>query len=111
MDAKSYATSSSPKVLERAVKLKMDKYGKSCIEQHQSFAPLINSVDGMACKEGKAFEKRLVRLLTSKHAGSYSEMTDYFVCGCRWLYFFNTLMLPRARVGRSFQTEIDPIVQ
>ena len=65
-DCKSYANSSSEKVLERAAKLKKDKYLQPCIEWRRSFIPLVYSVDGMACKEALAWEKQIASLLFSK---------------------------------------------
>ena len=73
-DAKSYSTSTPAKVLERAVKLKWDKYAKACIERRKSFTPLVYLVDGLACKEAKAFERRVASLLATKWDRRYSEM-------------------------------------
>ena len=39
-DAKSYARSSSKKVLERAAKKKKDKYLGACLERRHMFTPL-----------------------------------------------------------------------
>ena len=57
-DAKSYVSSASKKVLERAAKKKKDKYLDACLERRRTFAPLAYSVDRMACEEAKAIEKR-----------------------------------------------------
>jgi hypothetical protein len=50
-DAKSYANSTSAKVLENAAKRKRDLYGEACFERRRSFAALVYLVDGMPCKE------------------------------------------------------------
>lgn len=76
-DAKSYASTSSAKVLEKAAKVKKDKYLDVCLERRRSFAPIVYSVDGMACKEAKAFEKRIASLLASKMDRRYSEMVGF----------------------------------
>ena len=52
--------------LEKAAKAKKDKYLDACLERRKSFTPLVYSVDGMACKEARAFEKRITSLLASK---------------------------------------------
>jgi len=76
-DAKSYAGISSKKVLEKAAKAKKDKYLDACLERRKSFTPLVYSVDGMPCKEAKAFEKRVASLLASKWERRYSEMVGF----------------------------------
>jgi hypothetical protein len=76
-DAKSYASSSSEKVLERAAKAKKAKYLDACLERRRSFTPLVYSVDGMACKEARAWEKRVASLIASKMDRSYSEMVGF----------------------------------
>ena len=65
-DAKSYSSSSSRKVLEKAARQKKDKYLGTCLEWRRSFVPLVYLVDGMVCKEARAFEKRVTSLLASK---------------------------------------------
>ena len=54
-DSRSYANSSSASVLERAAKQKRDKYADACAERRRSFAALVYSVDGLGCKEARAF--------------------------------------------------------
>jgi hypothetical protein len=76
-DAKSYANNSSERCLERAAKEKKDKYAQACLERRRSFTPLVYSVDGMACKEARAFEKRVASLLASKWDRPYSEMVGF----------------------------------
>ena len=76
-DAKSYSGSSLRKVLEKAAKAKKDKYLDACLERRRSFVPLVYSVDGMACKEARAFEKRVASLLASKLDRRYSEMVGF----------------------------------
>ena len=48
-DAKSYANSTSAKVLENAAKRKRDLYREACLERRRSFGALVYSVDGMPC--------------------------------------------------------------
>ena len=102
-DARSYQSSSSRKVLERAAKEKKDKYLDACLERRRSFVPLVYSVDGMACKEAKAFEKRVASLLASKWDRRYSEMVG-FVRGRMSLAVIraNTMLLRGARSSRRF---------
>ena len=106
-DAKSYAGTSSAKVLEKAAKVKKDKYEAACTARRRTFAPLVYSVDGMACKEALAFEKRVASLMASKHEQRYSEMVG-FVRARMSLSVIrsNTLMLRGARVGRAFRPEL-----
>ena len=76
-DCRSYSSSSSAKVLEKATREKKAKYLDACIQRRRSFTPLVYSVDGMACKEALAFEKRVASLLASKLDRRYSEMVGY----------------------------------
>src|SRR5210317_239205 len=76
-DAKSYSNQSSAKVLERAAKQNRDKYADACIERRRSFAALVYSVDGMGCKEARAFERRVAALLAAKWDRPYSEMVSF----------------------------------
>ena len=62
-DAKSYADKTPKKVLENHEKRKKVICLQSCLNQRRSFAPLVYSVDGMDCKEARAFEKRIASLL------------------------------------------------
>ena len=76
-DANSHKDISSAKVLERAAKAKKAKYLQPCLERRQSFTPLVYSVDGMTCKEAKAFSKRIACLLAKKWDRPSSEMVGY----------------------------------
>ena len=76
-DQPTYRGSSSEKVLERQAKAKKDFYLQACVERRRSFAPLVYSVDGMAAKEAKAFEKRVASLLAEKWRRHYSEMVGF----------------------------------
>jgi len=74
-DAPSYqGTTDSMKVLEKAARQKKAKYLEACLERRRSFMPLVYSVDGMAAKEARAFERRTASLLASKLNRRYSEM-------------------------------------
>jgi hypothetical protein len=106
-DAKSYAGSSSAKVLEKAAKVKKDKYEAPCIARRRTFTPLVYSVDGMACKEALAFEKRLASLMATKHERRYSEMVGFVRARMSLAVIrSNTLLLRGARVGRAFRPEL-----
>ena len=107
-DAKSYQNISSSKVLERAAKVKKDKYLIACLERRRTFMPLVYSVDGMACKEALAFEKRVASLLASKWNRPYSEMVG-FVRGRMSLAIIrsNTMLLRGARAGRAWKPVIE----
>ena len=65
-DARSYADKTSKRVLEDHAKRKKSKHLQPFLDRRRSFAPLIYSVDGMACKEARAFEKRIASLLAEK---------------------------------------------
>jgi hypothetical protein len=107
-DAKSYQNIASAKVLERAAKVKKDKYLIACLERRRTFMPLVYSVDGMACKEALAFEKRVASLLASKWNRPYSEMVG-FVRGRMSLAVIrsNTMLLRGARAGRAWKPVIE----
>ena len=77
-DAKSYQNQSSLKVLERAAKAKTDTYLEACLAQWRSFMPLVYLLDGMACKEAKAYAKRITLLLAKKMGKSKQQ--DGQVC-------------------------------
>jgi hypothetical protein len=101
-DSKSYASSSSEKVLERAAKLKKDKYLAACLERRRSFVPLVYSVDGMPCKEAKAFERRVASLLAAKWDRPYSEMVGFVRTRMSVaIVRSNTLLLRGARAARA----------
>ncbi|KAL7478445.1 hypothetical protein ACHAW6_004276 [Cyclotella cf. meneghiniana] len=53
MHQRSYAYTSSDKVLERASKEKVHKYELACIAQCQDFTQLIYLADGLASKEAR----------------------------------------------------------
>jgi hypothetical protein len=76
-DQPAYRGTSSEKVLERQAKVKKDHYLQACVERRRSFAPLVYSVDGMAAKEEKSFEKRVASLLAVKWNRHYSEMVGF----------------------------------
>ena len=62
-DARSYANTSSDKVLERASKEKVRKYEQACLAQRRDFTPLVYSVDGLASKDARNAERRLASVL------------------------------------------------
>ena len=107
-DANSYKQTSSEKVLEKAAKRKKDKYLDACLERRRSFVPLVYSVDGMACKEARAWEKRVASLLASKMDRPYSEMCG-FVRSRMSLAIVrsNTLLLRGQRAHRALRPVLE----
>ena len=100
-DGHSYLILTSKNVLERAAKAKKDKYLQHCLDRRRSFTLLIYSVDGMACKLVKAFEKRITCLHTEKWDCPYSELVGYV--GVRMgmaIIRSNTLLLRGWRVNK-----------
>ena len=73
-NAKSYRGSTSAKVLEKAARKKRAKYEKACLEQRRSFMALVYSVDGMAGKGARAYEKRIASLLADTWSREYSSV-------------------------------------
>ena len=65
--------------------------------------PLVYSVDGLACKEARAFEKQVASLLATKWNRSYSEMAG-FVKSRMSLAIIrsNTMLLCGSRTSRRF---------
>ena len=76
-DARSYANTSSDKVLERASKEKVRKYEQACLAQRRDFTPLVYSVDGLASKDARNAERRLASVLAKKWGRSYSDMANF----------------------------------
>ena len=76
-DANTYADKILKKGLGTHVKKKKDKYLQAYLDWRWSFTPLVYSVDGMACKEAQAFEKRIASLLSDKWNRTYSELVGY----------------------------------
>ena len=64
-------------------------------------------MDRIACKEAKAFKKRVVLLMASKHDEYYGKMVG-FVRAWMSLSVIHSknLMLPGARFERAFRPEI-----
>lgn len=73
-DAKGYSATLSRNNIKAAARAKKKKYLQVCLENRRSFMPLVYSLDGMAGKEAKAFEKGLAALLAEKWNRLYSEM-------------------------------------
>ena len=107
-DAKSYAGTSSEKVLQRAAKEKKDKYLDACLERRRSFTPLVYSVDGVAHKEARAFERRIAGLLASKWDRRYSEMAGFVRARMSLaIVRSNTMLLRGSRIGRAARLVVD----
>ena len=108
-DAKSYKRyTDCKKLLEAAAKEKKDKYLEACLERRRSFAPLVYSVDGMAAKEARAFEKRIASLLATKWDRRYSKLCGIVRARMSLAVVRNnTLLLRGTRMGKSatFQAE------
>ena len=73
-EARSYSDLSSAKVLKNAEKIKKDKYLAPCLARRRGFIPLIYSIDGIAGKEAKSFERRTALLLAEKWDRPYIQM-------------------------------------
>ena len=74
IDAPSYKDFSPAKVPKRPAKAKKAKYLQPCVYRRQISTPLVYSVNGMACKEAKAFENQITCLLAEKWDWPYSEI-------------------------------------
>ena len=70
--------------------------------------PLCYSVDGMAGKEAKAFEKRIASMLATKWERSYSEMVGY-ICGLMAISVVKAtiVILWGSRSSRQFILAVD----
>ena len=85
-----------------------NKWGQEVIKQLLQITVLIYSVDGMACKEARAWEKRVASLLASKMDRPYSEMCGFvrsrmslaIVCS-------NTLLLRGQRAHRALRPVLE----
>ena len=64
-------------MLEAHLKRKKNRYLQACLDRRRTFTPLVYSVDGMACKEARSFEKRIASLLADKWERSYSKLVGY----------------------------------
>jgi hypothetical protein len=104
---KFYEHSSSRTTIKGAAQKKKN-YLDTCLEYRKTFMPLSYSVDGIAGKEARAFEKRIATLLAEQWGRAYSN-----VCGYVWsimtisIVRINTLLLrgPRQRQSRWAQFE------
>ena len=76
-NAKSYCGSTSAKVLERAARKKKVKYENACSEQRHFFMALVYSVNGMAGKGARVYEKRIASLLADKWSREYSSVAGW----------------------------------
>ena len=87
--------------------MKKSKYNEPCLERRRSFMPLVYLVDGLACKEARAFEKRVASLLASKWERTYSKMAG-FVKSRMTLAIIrsNTMLLRGACSSRRFAPAI-----
>ena len=70
--------------------------------------PLIYSVDGMAGKEAKAFEKRIAALLSQKWSRAYSALAGWVKV---WMALAvvrsNTMLLRGSRRRHSWRPEVE----
>ena len=105
-NAKSYRSSSSAKVLEKAAREKKGKYEAACREQRRSFMALVYSVDGMAGKDARAFEKRIAHLLSQKWSHEYSLLAGWVKARMALAVVrANTLLLRGSRTRYSWKPE------
>ena len=76
-EAPSYPNQDFTKVLAAQEKEKKRKYLAPLHAQRKDFTPMIYSVDGIAGREAKSAEKRIVSALAGKWKKEYSEMVFY----------------------------------
>ena len=76
-NANSFVEKTSKKLLETHVTRKKIKCLQACLDRIRIFTPLVYSVNRMACKEARAFEKRIVSLLSDKWNRTYSKLVGY----------------------------------
>ena len=75
-------------------------YTLHTLERRQSFVP---SIDGLACKEATAYEKRIASLLASKWERQYSEMVGFVRSKMSIsLIRSNTMMMQGSRSSKRF---------
>ena len=99
---------SSEKVLKRATEQKKDKYLNACLERRRSFTPLVYSVDGLACKEARAFERRIAGLLATKWDRRYSEMAGFVRARMSLaIVRSKTMLLRGSMIGRAARLVVD----
>ena len=105
-DAKSYRGSTSAKVLEKAAREKRAKYAKACLKQRRSFMVLVYSIDGMAGKGARAYEKRIASLLEDKWSWEYSSVAGWVKARMAFTVVrFNTLLLRGSRTRYSWKPD------
>ena len=105
-DAKSYRSSTSAKVLEKAAREKRAKYEKACLEQRRSFMALVYSVDGMAGKGARAYKKRIASLLADKWSREYSSVAGWVKARMALAVVrSNTLLLRGSRTRYSWKPD------
>jgi hypothetical protein len=76
-NARSYQKKDYGKVLLQHKKEKKDKYLRTCLEMRKDFTPMVYWVDGIAGREARNAERRLVTHLASKWKCGYSQMVYY----------------------------------
>ena len=96
--------------MANAGKGKKVMYEAACLAPRRTFMPVIYSVDGMAGKEARAFEKRVASLLATKWERPYREMVGY-VRGRMSLAVVrsNTMVLRGARSSRRFIPAVEDV--
>ena len=104
MQNPTYRGSTSAKVLEKAAREKRAKYEKACFEQRRSFMALVYSVDGMAGKGARAYEKRIASLLADKWSREYSSVAGWVKARMALAVVrSNTLLLRGSRTRYSWK--------
>jgi len=75
--SRSYRNKDYQKVLAQQEKGKKNQYLRPCLEMQKDFTPLVYSVDGIAGREAKNAEKRLVYHLSEKWHKQLPQMVYY----------------------------------
>ena len=99
-DTKPYHGSTSVKVLEKVAREKKAKYKKACLEQWRSFMALVYSVDGMAGKGPRAYEKRITNFLAGEWTQEYSSVVGLVKARMALVVVRSNTMLLRGRSRR-----------
>ena len=91
-------------------KVKTYVYLEACLARRRGFMPLVYSVDGMACKEAKAYEKRIVSLIAKKWDRPYIAMVGYVSLRMGMAVIRSTTMMLRgARSNKQDAPELEDV--
>ena len=103
IDAKSYGSCTSKKILESAARRKKDKYEEACLERRRDFTPMLYSVDSMADKHACAAEKRIAGIHAAKWTRQYSQMASFVRTWMCLAIVRSTTLLLRGDCGMNWR--------